>query len=285
MITDQETNFVYFSELFKQKFEPEYSEITSILAKHKVDFGTLPETKDIWCRDYMPIQISETEFIEYRYDPDYLQAKKYRKLKTYPDLVCDKIGLPTVKSDLIIDGGNVVKSKNGIILTDKIISENKDFYNQNQLREVLKTTFKIDKLTIIPWDKEDENEYFGHSDGMIRFINETTVLINGYFREYSEQFQNYFFGELRKSGLEYVELKFEVEKPNEELNWGFINFLQTKNVIIIPQFGIAEDEQAFEQFVKIFPHYAQENRIEKVNASRIIEGGGVLNCLTWNIKR
>jgi hypothetical protein len=104
MISDQETNFVYFSELFKQKFELEYSEITSILAKHSVGFDVLPETKDIWCRDYMPIQISETEFVEYRYDPDYLQAKKYRKLKTYPDLVCDKIGLKTIKSDLIIDG-------------------------------------------------------------------------------------------------------------------------------------------------------------------------------------
>ena len=285
MITDQETNFVYFSELFKQQFELEYSEITSILAKHEIGFDSLPKTKDIWCRDYMPIQISETEFIEYRYDPDYLQSKKYRKLKTYPDLVCDKIGLKTIKSDLIIDGGNVVKSKNGIILTDKIILENKDFYNQNQLREILKEIFKIEKITIIPWDKEDENEYFGHSDGMVRFISENKVLINGYFKEYSEKFQNYFFGELKNSELEFIELKFDVKNPNEKLNWGYINFLQTKNVIIIPQFGIDEDEQAFEQFEKIFPEFAKENRIEKVNSARIIEGGGVLNCLTWNIKK
>lgn len=285
MITDQETNFVYFSELFKQKFEPEYSEITSILAKHEIGFDCLPKTKDIWCRDYMPIQISETEFIEYRYDPDYLQAKKYRKLKTYPDLVCDKIGLKTIKSDLIIDGGNVVKSKNGIILTDKIILENKDFYNQNQLKEILKETFKIEKITIIPWDREDENEYFGHSDGMVRFTSENKVIINGYFKEYSEKFQNYFFGELKNSELEFIELKFDVKNPNEKLNWGYINFLQTKNVIIIPQFGIDEDEQAFEQFEKIFPQFAKENRIEKVNAARIIEGGGVLNCMTWNLKR
>lgn len=32
MITDQETNFVYFSEQSKQNFEQEYSEITSIPA-------------------------------------------------------------------------------------------------------------------------------------------------------------------------------------------------------------------------------------------------------------
>jgi len=285
MITDQETNFVYFSELFKQKFEHEYSEITSILTKHRVGFDTLLETKDIWCRDYMPIQISETEFIEYRYDPDYLQTTKYRKLKSYPDLVCNKIGLKTIKSDLIIDGGNVIKSKNGIILTDKIISENKEFYSQNQLKEILKITFNVDKITIIPWDKEDKNEYFGHADGMVRFINENKILINGYFREYSEEFQNYFFGEIENSGLEFSELRFNVKNPKEKLNWGYINYLQTKNVILIPQFGIDEDEQAFRQFAILFPEYAKENRIEKVNAARIIEGGGVLNCMTWNIKK
>ena len=115
MITDQETNFVYFSGLFKQKFEQEYSEITSILAKHRVGFDTLPETKDIWCRDYMPIQVSENKFIEYRYDPDYLQAKKYRKLKSYPDIISDSISLKTQKTDLIIDGGNIIKSKDCVI--------------------------------------------------------------------------------------------------------------------------------------------------------------------------
>jgi len=231
MITDQDTNFVYFSEIFKQNFEPEYSEITSILAKYGVGFTTLPDTKDIWCRDYMPIQISETEFVEYRYDPDYLQAKKYRKIKTYPDIVCDKIGLKTIKSDLVIDGGNIVKSRNGIILTDKVLAENKDFYTPSQLIEILKTTFKVDRITLIPWDKEDGIEYFGHSDGMIRFINENKVLINGYFKEYSEKFKNLFFGELDKSGLEFIELNFNVKTPNESLNWGYINFLQTKNVL------------------------------------------------------
>ena len=228
----------------------------------------------------MPIQISETEFVEYRYDPDYLQAKKYRKIKTYPDIVCDKIGLKTIKSDLVIDGGNIVKSRNGIILTDKVLAENKDFYTPSQLIEILKTTFKVDRITLIPWDKEDGIEYFGHSDGMIRFINENKVLINGYFKEYSEKFKNLFFGELDKSGLEFIELNFNVKTPNESLNWGYINFLQTKNVIIIPQFGIEEDGQAFEQFTKIFPDYAKENRIERINAERIIEDGGVLNCMT-----
>ncbi len=284
MITDQNTNFVYFSKLFKQEFETEYIEITSILNKHDIKHECLEKTKDIWCRDYMPIQISETEFIEYRYDPDYLQGieEERRELKTYPDIVCDNIGLKTIKSDLIIDGGNVIKSEKRLILTDKVVSENNSFYKQTELIEKLKDTFQVDHISIIPRDP-DKKEIFGHADGMIRFVDENKVLINGYFNKYDRKFKDKFFDAL--SEFEIIELNFNVKYPNEEINWGYINFLQTKNVILLPQFGIAEDEQAFEQFEKIFPEYAKHNRIEKIKAAKIIsEGGGVLNCLTWSIK-
>lgn len=256
--------------------------MTSVLDKHDIKYDYLEKTRDIWCRDYMPIQVSETEFIEYRYDPDYLQGIEddTREIKTYPDIVCDNIGLKTTKSELIIDGGNVVKSERRLILTDKVVSENIKFYKPDELVEKLKDTFQVDHISIIPREPDTE-EIFGHADGMVRFVDENKVLINGYFNEYDKKFKDYFFGAL--SDFELIELNFDVNDPEHNINWGYINFLQTKNVILLPQFGIDEDEQAFEQFKEIFPEYAKKNGIEKIDASRIIEGGGVLNCMTWNI--
>jgi agmatine deiminase len=123
MITDAQTNFVYFSELLNSRpeFKAFSTQLTNILDKHKISYGFLPKTNDIWCRDYMPIQISEKKFIEYRYDPDYLQSKKERSNKTYPDIVCDALQLKTIKTGLILDGGNVVKSSDKVILTDKVL--------------------------------------------------------------------------------------------------------------------------------------------------------------------
>ena len=118
MITDFETNIIYFSELLKteERFAKTFGEITSILKTVDIEPKLLPKTKDIWARDYMPIQITENKFVEYRYDPDYLQGNsdeiETRELKTYPDIVCDSINLKTVKTDIILDGGNVVKHKN-----------------------------------------------------------------------------------------------------------------------------------------------------------------------------
>ena len=64
MITDQETNFVYFSEqLIEKGFETEYNKIVSILEKYSIGHGLLKGTKDIWCRDYMPIQVDKDKII------------------------------------------------------------------------------------------------------------------------------------------------------------------------------------------------------------------------------
>lgn len=142
----------------------------------------------------MPIQIDKNKFIEYRYDPDYLQSKKSRPLKTYPDIVCGKLSIKTIKTDLIINGGNIIKSTNCVILTDKIILENKPKYNRAQIISILKNLFEFENIVLIPWDKESEE--YGHADGMISFISENKILINGYFKDYDPKFRYFFFGAL-----------------------------------------------------------------------------------------
>jgi agmatine deiminase len=125
MIKPTETNTLYFSSLLssKEEFKPFFEALSGILNAQKIPFHLLPHTRDIWARDYMPIQIGIDDFLEYRYDPDYLQstAKQDRGSKTYTSLVCDALGLQTRKTDLILDGGNVVNSSKCVILTDKIV--------------------------------------------------------------------------------------------------------------------------------------------------------------------
>jgi hypothetical protein len=137
MIADWQTNKVYFSGILRQRFPEVYNRLTDALNAFGYSPKEIPHTRDIWARDYMPIQVSKNKFIEYRYDPDYLQGgsddKQTRELKTYPDLVCDSMGLKTIKTDMILDGGNVVKSTNTIILTDKVVWENRRHYSKKAL--------------------------------------------------------------------------------------------------------------------------------------------------------
>ncbi|OFX61850.1 MAG: hypothetical protein A2046_07440 [Bacteroidetes bacterium GWA2_30_7] len=288
MIADKDTNIIYFSEILKtdSKFSKTCKQITDVLDKYNIIYNFLPNTKDIWARDYMPIQISENKFIEYRYDPDYLQGtqKGKRDLKTYPDIVCDKINLKTIKTDIILDGGNVVKSSNAIILTDKILEENKRTYHKTQLLDKLRELFEVDKVILIPWD---EDERYGHADGMVRFINDQTVLLNWYIGLKNCKFKDKLLNTLKENRINYEILKLDVLNKNEKLNWAYINFLQTSEIIILPKFVITEDNQAFEdnqvleQFKKYFPVYAKTGKIIQIDCTEIVKNDGALNCISW----
>lgn len=283
MITDQQTNAVFFSDLLRtdSKYSEECISIIAILEKHQIEYNFLLSTKDVWCRDYMPVQISKDSFLQYNYDPDYLKPRIYHTRRTNPNITNSSLALQTIQLDLILDGGNIIKSSNSLILTDKILAENKE-YSKSQLIEKLKNDFDVERIILIPWDKE--NEIYGHADGMIRFINEETVLINGYFKEYPEKFKQQFFGALHENNLKYVELNYDVPVPNERLNWGYINYLQMKDLLLVPQLGIDEDIQALTQIKKIFPEYEKDGKIEGVYIRQIIEkGGGGLNCISWNV--
>lgn len=285
MIADRETNTVYFSEHLKsdKRFSKTCKEITDILKACQVNYAFLPYTRDIWARDYMPIQVSEEKFIEFRYDPDYLQGEENRIFKTYTDIVCDAIRLKTIKTDILIDGGNVIKSNDAVILTDKILIENEGIYRPDQLINELKRLFEVEKVILIPWD--ETNDSFGHADGMIRFVDEKKVLLQGYFDTYSKKFRDKLLNTLSQNDIKWVKLEYNVHKEDSLRNWAYINFLQTKDLIIVPKLGIDEDEQALLQIKSIFTDYAERNRIFQVNMNAVLEGGGALNCSTWTIKQ
>jgi len=277
MITDFETNTIYFSELLKtdKRFTKIFEEITRVLKSIDIEPKLLPKTKDIWARDYMPIQVSEKRFVEYRYDPNYLQGdwKGSRDLKTYPDIVCDYLKLQTEKSDLIMDGGNFIKSSDCIILTDKIVKENRFAYSKKELIKKLQDTFQVDKVVLIPWDKLEE---YGHADGMLRFINNKTVLVNYLYKDDSVlQYR------LKQAGIKPEFLDYK-NKTNYKLNWAYINFLQAKDLILLPKFNISEDEEAFKQIELYYPEY--KGRVFQIDMTEIIQFGGALNCISWTIK-
>ena len=272
---------LYFSQwLTSNKINRDvFNQITLLLDTHKIAYQLLPNTKDIWARDYMPIQVNTHTFVAYVYQPDYLQEEK--NFITNADEVCKTLGIETIKTKLILDGGNVVKYQNKVILTDKIFSENKFQYTPSEVIEEIKKALQVDTVIIIPWDT---NEPYGHADGMVRFVDENTILTHGYYKTYSTEFQNKFYTALANFNL--IALEYKVKKPNEAFNWGYINFLQTPEIILVPTFGIEEDAQALAQLGKAFPLYAERKMIFPIAMKSFVKkGGGALNCISWEVSK
>lgn len=72
------------------------------------------------------------------------------------------------------------------------------------------------------------------------------------------------------------------KKPDEP-NWSYINYLQIKDIIILPALNIPEDAIILEQIKEYFPEYAAGNKIEQVDVSELVKEDGVLNCATWAV--
>lgn len=283
MIPDSLTNTIYFSDLLRtdERYSDTFNDLKRVLDASGMQYDFLNKTKDIWARDYMPIQVSKDKFVEFRFDPDYLQGsgRERRELKTYPDIVCDDLRLRTVKTDIILDGGNVVKSDNAVILTDKVIKENKRTYDRNDLMRELEILFETDRIIIIPKDPEDD---YGHSDGMVRFIDNDTVLINWYYRTCDDYFRDRLLKPITEKGLKYewLDIGLDCEKV-DDFNWAYINFLQTEELILVPKLGIGEDNLSFSQICKFYKPYADRGRVFQVDSRQVVKDGGALNCISW----
>ncbi len=278
MIADSETNCLYLADTLPKKYPTFYHQFEKVLQTCNIDFKLLSKTKDIWAVDYMPIQIEKDEFVQFTYNPNYLRNTiKGRKTISDVDAICKAINISPKKSNIVLDGGNVIKTHNKVIICDKIFIENPTVIEKELIKE-LYNIFQVDKLIFIPTDPKD---FTGHADGMVRFIYHNTVLINNYSKE-DGAFQLRFRLALHNVGLDYIEIPYNPSgnKNDSYANGIYLNYLQMKQAIIIPTFEIKEDELVLKQFEQLF----KGQTIKTIESNEIARQGGILNCITWNIK-
>ncbi|MDX5429664.1 MAG: agmatine deiminase family protein, partial [Bacteroidota bacterium] len=146
-------------------------------------FGLIEGTKDIWARDYMPVQVSENEFVSFLYEPDYLMKDDHgRALLTNSHEMAVTLPFRTKQVNIKLDGGNIVSNGSVAFMCDKIFDENPD-WKEHHLGGYLTELLKLNGIIFIPTGKEDP---IGHADGIIRFINEDAVLMMDYSKIDSE---------------------------------------------------------------------------------------------------
>ncbi len=271
MITDADTNFLYLSDRLMQRagFVNEFLEI---LDRNEIAHSFLPKTNDIWAVDYMPVQRGSNHFIQFTYQPDYLQTKRYRATITDAISVCEDIGVVPTRSKIKLDGGNVIRGEEWVLLTDKIFKENPDF-DRFKLIDELERLFGVEVI-IVP---KEPGDFTGHADGIVRYFNKDTVLINGYGSKsiYGKKLMR----TLKGYGLNTFEITHAptLNGNSDSADGYYINFLQMNDFILLPTFGIKDDEEAYELFSQLYP------RISTIDAMEIAKDGGVLNCITWNV--
>jgi agmatine deiminase len=281
MLPESETNVVYFADKLKTEFPSVAEKLEQIITDVQVPIRWVPQVRDIWVRDYMPIQVSGNQFVHFRYDPDYL--KGVPRLRTAKKDLRGFLSRFLVKgSNLVVDGGNIVTDGQTVIMTEKVFAENSKMSRSEvevKLRVLLGSDHPI-QMVFLPVEPHD---LIGHSDGMVRFYAPGQVLVNNY-SWIDQSFSHSVLVKLDEYGIGYKEIPYfnrEIPRGNKISSVGnYINYLRVGNLIIIPIYKDRRDDQAVHVITESHPGV----EIKTLDCRKIAQEGGCWNCLSWCIK-
>ncbi|MCI5711365.1 MAG: agmatine deiminase family protein [Prevotella sp.] len=282
MIKDVDSNIVYLADSLKKEKKDVYKRLTALLNKLDIRWKLIPGTKDIWARDYMPLQLKRNDFLLYRYDPDYLNNEEYKGSITDASIPCEKLGFNCRTTPIKIDGGNVVICGDYIVMTNKVFSENGCKDNDPRLIAELEALFGHE-IIFIPWhclDPDDEHaDVYGHADGFVRWCGGRKVLMSNH-RDSDKKEALQIKARLEEKGFDVTEMLFhDIPKQDLDYNWAYINYLQVGHKIIVPAVGNPEDKLA----LKYIREANSDCEITPFRMKDIVSDGGALHCITWNI--
>lgn len=266
---------LYFSSLLKTN--PKYSlsaeNLFSALSNCNEKFTLFDGARDIWARDYMPVKTKSGKYVSFRYEPSYLannpQLRTNFKTDIAPSFKVDNL----FYTDINLDGGNVAfsPSKEKVIISDRVFSENHGI-SEAELTAKLEKLLEASVL-IIPSLKSDMT---GHADGMVRFVDENTVVTNAPLSPYG--FETKVKKSLQNYGFNVIDFPYFYSKGDSAVGC-YLNFLETEQAIFLPVFGVDMDSEAVETAKNIF-----NKTIIPVNINEIAEYGGLLNCISWKFE-
>lgn len=306
MLNDKDFNTVFFSEYLKnptsskdQGYRKIFQDLESVLNRHGYKAHILPYKKplvrdgqlSIWCRDYMPVHTVGRNLLRFSYTPNYLKCKKYEGHEPDNGWVCESMEINSINMSgdrdgvdvypkIVLDGGNIVRCGQKVIMTDKVFLENPHL-SKEQIIRYLENEFDAH----IIWLPYDMREYLGHSDGILRYISDNKVVMAPYGdpckNKKDKKFDCEYREILEKEGMEILPLDFFGIDELSDRRWAYTNWLQLKGLIILPAFKDCpkSNEQAFEQ-IKKYTNMLHCD-IEMVEADTLVKGGGAFNCASW----
>lgn len=124
----------------------------------------------------------------------------------------------------------------------------------------------------------------GHADGLVRFYDDKIIIGNEIEYEYK------YWGKsmkkvLDKYGFDYIDMplfEHKDKKYRDSAIGCYMNWFEIGNLIVFPIFEIPnnKDQKSVDLIKSLYP----QKQIELININMIANFGGLMNCITWNIK-
>ena len=129
-------------------------------------------------------------------------------------------------------------SQKRAVITDRAFSENPE-HDTNALLTELEALLEAE-IIVIP-SLAPRNDMTGHADGVVRFVNENTVLGNA--SPYKNGYEQKVKRALKKHGIAVIDFPY-FDSAGMSAVGSYLNFLETETHLFLPVFGDARDAAA-----------------------------------------
>jgi agmatine/peptidylarginine deiminase len=293
LFADTKTDVVFFSVMFSQRWPELFRFIKTALNTCGVEVVLVQGNFNIWARDWLPLQVGD-HFVKFLYKGYGSMYEDFPWLNVPQKVIQNALpGLRFLMSTLTMDGGGIVRCGKKVVVTEKVFLDNKD-KDEKEIMALLQYYFNAD-IIVIPIEPGDD---LGHSDGIVKFVNENTILLNNYSVMLSDEYDTYFKKVkdiLTNAGLKIVLMPFAYQRcpvlsdeafkakypladDNNPAVGYYVNFLLTSRCILLPVFGFEEDAAALVTIRECYPDHV----VIPVDCYELSMEGGLMNCVTMN---
>ena len=238
------------------------------------------EIADIWMRDFTTVDpIDPVEFV-------YTSASTQNRQESAAiqdsfNVFADRLEVSRKRTTLVLDGGNIVDSHAGrVVTTTRFMEDNNLSYDA--AKQALKDVLGASEVAII----EPDEDALAHSDGMVMWAAADTLLVNDY-SAIDPRLQASVKDELRQSfpGVKIVEVPVVVDDTTPPKWKGFssacgvnLNSVLTNDYIYTPTFETSNDKKALAVIAA-----NTTRQVVPVDARAVCPMGGSVRCLTWQV--
>jgi len=245
------------------------------------------ETDDTWARDCSALCVEENskvKLLDFTFDGwgGKFEASKDNAMTKY-------INKNVTTHDFILEGGAV--ESNGV---DTILTTSQCILNKNrnaeldsiQITKKLNSFFGATKILYLNHGYLTGDDTDSHVDTLARFIDESTIM---YVK--CEDTNDEHFSELRLMEKELQGVAKEnsyklitlpmteaIYFDSQRLPATYANFLFVNNAVLVPTYGVGQDEVALQIFRDTF----KDREIVAIDCSILIRQHGSLHCVTMN---
>ncbi len=252
------------------------------------------QTNDAWARDYAPTFVHDFESGELVVVDWYYNAwgGKYPPFDSDQQAawrVADYLGLRHLAGGLCCEGGAIEINEAGVLLTTEscLLNPNRNAgYGRNEIERILRQRLGCNQIVWLPGDLGaskalDGDDTDGHVDQLARFVSNDTI-VHAWCEESDRRYPSLAANaqsirqQLPEVNLVPLKLPLPFEYCSREIPASYCNFVITNKQLIVPQFGVAEDQDA----LTVLSSLAFQREVVSLPSRDLAVGLGSFHCLT-----